>query len=713
MAPAMQKTIDTIAIADLLFRSDAPPGDVLDCLAEISCLLAAWRPRLLFLCDAAGKFLAWKQWLADFAAGSATKLAGELCGVLSADAPAVCRPLAAPERGFLLAVQLGPGAGGLVGGILERCPAESELPAVAAALAVSGRLARIAIRNEEDARLLRVRLRHLQAEDDMLKDAHTEALANAIEEQSLRLAEAQVRENVEKACQAIEAANRAKSQFLANMSHEIRTPLNAILGFTDLLVRGGAQVEEEERREYLDMIASSGQHLLELINDLLDLSKIEAGHLRLERVTCSPQAVVAQVASELRVRAVEKGITLECEWPAETPAQITTDPLRLRQLLVNLVGNAIKFTEAGTVRIVTRLDRSGDRPRLAFDVVDTGIGIPNDKLESIFDAFVQADNSVTRKFGGTGLGLAISRRIADALGGTLTVASCVGRGSTFTAAIDPGPLDGVEILPAGKHESIRPRSARAAAVALPPVKILVVEDGPINQKLMKHVLQKHGATVATADNGQIGAELALREPFDLILMDMQMPVMDGYAATGFLRQQGLTVPIVALTAHAMSGDEKKCLAAGCSGYVSKPIDIDRLLATILELLAPAADRPHEAPPPAAAAHHAAQPAAAAPLFPTLPMEDPEFRAIAEEFVTWLGEHLRAMRDAWQGRQWPTLAKLAHTLKGTGGSAGFDCFTRPARELEQLSRQQCPEGVAELLDNLDQMAGRIMIPAATY
>jgi CheY-like chemotaxis protein/HPt (histidine-containing phosphotransfer) domain-containing protein len=250
------------------------------------------------------------------------------------------------------------------------------------------------------------------------------------------------------------------------------------------------------------------------------------------------------------------------------------------------------------------------------------------------------------------------------------------------------------------------------AVTLPPAKILLVEDGPINQKLMQYVLQKHGATIATADNGKLGAELALREPFDVILMDMQMPVMDGYAATEFLRQQGLTTPIVALTAHAMSGDEQKCLAAGCTGYLSKPIDIDRLLETILGLLTPAAGRPHVATLSAAPSHQTVPATAAAPVLSTLPLDDPEFRAIIEDFVTWLGEHLLAMRDAWQNRQWPTLTKLAHTLKGTGGLAGFDCFTRPARELEQLARKQCPEGIAELLDNLDQMADRIMIPAAT-
>ena len=283
----------------------------------------------------------------------------------------------------------------------------------------------------------------LQEARDLLEHRVRERTATIQEEITEK---EQVQADLVKAKEAAEAADRAKSQFLANISHEIRTPLNGILGFTKLLLQEADSGDPAVRREFLEVIRASGEHLLELINDILDLSKIESKQMEVERITCSPYQVMAEVVSMLRVRSQEKGLKLETTWAGPIPETIRTDPARLRQLLVNLVGNAIKFTAAGAVQLVTRLIMTDGRPQLEIHVIDTGVGIPADKLETIFEPFVQADLSVTRQFGGTGLGLAISRRIAATLGGTVTAESRVGAGSTFTATIDTGPLEGVHFL---------------------------------------------------------------------------------------------------------------------------------------------------------------------------------------------------------------------------------------------------------------------------
>ena len=564
--------------------------------------------------------------------------------------------------------------------------------------------------------------------------------------------------------EAAEAANVAKSRFLANMSHEIRTPLNAIIGFAEVLRKRGSQCDEAERKDYLETIHTSGKHLLGLINDILDLSKIEADRLEVERVRCSPHTVISEVISVVRVRAMEKGLSLDYQWLSPIPETISTDPARLRQVLINLVSNALKFTKTGGVKVLARLMADSSPPQLVIAVSDTGIGIPADKFDTIFDPFVQADNSVTRQFGGTGLGLTISRRIARALGGEISVDSEVGHGSTFTIMIATGPLSEVRLLDAPPADGMlsTPSQPPEAPPSLAGVRILLVEDGETNRKLITLLLQDADAEITAAENGRTGADLAVNVPFDLILMDMQMPVMDGYAAATLLRQEGLTAPIIAMTAHAMKGDEEKCRAAGCSGYVTKPIDADILVQTIARALGTAlattgpiaagANRPEAELPgnpsagdcpnfrvsengtvpfgaenaflatkiktgPSAASRQAPSPAPSGqpkgpPLFSTFRTEKPAYREIVEEFVARLQEQLAAMQRAVDEHNLPELARLAHWLKGSGGSVGFPAFTQPARRLENLVKdQQCDEieaTVAELLE----LARRIAVVRET-
>jgi PAS domain S-box-containing protein len=274
----------------------------------------------------------------------------------------------------------------------------------------------------------------------------------ALKEDTTKTKQMQI--NLVQAKREAESANRSKSEFLANMSHEIRTPLNGVIGFTDLLIQEGTRLPDTERLDYLKSVRSSGKHLLSLINDILDLSKIESGKLELERIEYSPHAMMAEVVSLFRVTAMEKGLRLDSEWIGAFPKTICTDPTRLRQLLVNLIGNAIKFTAKGSVRLVTQLKQEGDKHLMQVDIIDTGVGIESDKLEAIFAPFSQADNSVTRQFGGTGLGLTISRRLVKALGGDLTIQSELGVGSTFTITIDVGSIEGIEMVESQDSDGI-------------------------------------------------------------------------------------------------------------------------------------------------------------------------------------------------------------------------------------------------------------------
>jgi len=386
---------------------------------------------------------------------------------------------------------------------------------------------------------------------------------------------------------AAESANQAKSDFLANMSHEIRTPMNAILGFTDWLQRGLADDREQEM-EYLSTIHSSGTHLLELINDVLDLSKIEAGKMEIVLEDYSPFRIVQDVERVLHMKAETKGIELQTFFKGELPTQIKTDYVRLRQVLTNLIGNAIKFTEKGGVTVVTEMVErviNGELvEKLRIEVRDTGIGMTQEQADKIFTPFVQADSGITRQFGGTGLGLSISKRILNSLGGEIFVDSQLGTGSMFSFEINVGELSDVERISVEQYnaEISTNRNSMPGEFRLPPGRVLVVDDGKPNRQLIRLILTKAGCTVDEAENGEEGINLALSNDYAIVLMDIQMPIIDGFEATGQLRKQGYDKPIIALTANITREDEERCTSAGFSSFLPKPVNIDKLIETLAQ-----------------------------------------------------------------------------------------------------------------------------------
>jgi signal transduction histidine kinase/DNA-binding NarL/FixJ family response regulator len=412
-------------------------------------------------------------------------------------------------------------------------------------------------------------------EDSELARAHAER-ANTQLEVAMERANTMAQEAKE--------ASRAKSEFLANMSHEIRTPMNAIIGFSGLLADEKLTTQQAD---FARSIRMSGHNLLTLINDVLDFSKVEAGKLDVEMDDCPVADLLSGVESTMRPSAEKGGLDFAVRQSGEVPSVIWSDAVRLNQCLVNLVGNAIKFTERGHVHVDVSVETRGNDKHVRFSVEDTGIGIPPHKQEKVFDAFVQADSSTTRRFGGTGLGLSITRKLAGLLGGELTLTSVPDEGSTFALIIPVGRKTAAESKNINAGEDSCPGTLSAAKGGGFSGKVLVVEDNPTNLLLARCLLQKLGLDVTDACNGKEAVEKVLDGDFDIILMDMQMPVMNGYEATQAIREKKLTIPIVALTANAMKGDDKECLDAGCNAYVSKPIDRRKLCDVLARYLSPA------------------------------------------------------------------------------------------------------------------------------
>jgi PAS domain S-box-containing protein len=515
------------------------------------------------------------------------------------------------------------------------------------------------------------------------------------------------------ASQDAEAANRSKSEFLANMSHEIRTPLGAILGFAEMLLTKSP--EECALVGCAQIIRRNSLHLLELINEILDLSKVEAGQMKVERVSCDLPELLSEVAALMRPRAKEKGLAFEVAFQGPIPRLIYTDPMRLRQILVNLLGNALKFTESGKIAIkIADEGTGGPRILLRIEVADSGIGMTPEQLGRLFQPFTQGDASTTRKFGGTGLGLTISRQLARILGGDITATSQAGIGSSFVVKTDGGTSAGVELLQGLTDTTLIAREERKIEDHTRLCgHILLVEDGADNQRLLRMQLGDAGASVTSAMDGRTAVDLAAKQPFDLILMDMQMPVLDGYAATQELRRRGLTLPIIALTAHAMGEDREKCMASGCTGYLSKPVDEETLLITVQECLR---SRAPSAPTDSAQAGFPRVPAASIPTGASdadagtihcSQIDNPRIMEIVPGFVAALPAKVRKMIDVLEREDLGALQQIAHQLSGSCGGYGFGAVTQPARTVDQSIKEGKPlESITAEVKTLIEVIRRI-------
>jgi signal transduction histidine kinase/CheY-like chemotaxis protein len=463
-------------------------------------------------------------------------------------------------------------------------------------LAHYGKIAWTAIQHYSEKQIVLTENRHMRAEHSTLRLAHLQSTLEAVHEREERLAVEAHQLATEQFLHAAEKANKSKSEFLANISHEIRTPMTAILGFAEEI---STTTQDPVAGEAASIITRNGEHLLEIINDVLDISKIEAGGLQVERIPCSPRDILADVVSLMGKRARARGLVLVSELEANLPETVVTDPTRVRQILINLVGNAIKFTEKGEVRIWSGLtEEASEKPKLRFDVIDTGIGMTPDQVERLFQPFTQADLATTRKYGGTGLGLAISKRLAGMLGGDIAIQSTFGVGSRFSVTVDASSADipaGLEKTPQQEFAKRTKKEGPAGGISELNCRILLVEDCPDNQRLISLILRKVGARVEIASDGKEALDRLLpksaggkpsadeaEQAFDVILMDIELPLVGGMEVIERLRAAGLEIPVVALSAHATEDHIRAARRAGCNSYLTKPIDRQRLVEAVWE-----------------------------------------------------------------------------------------------------------------------------------
>ena len=528
-----------------------------------------------------------------------------------------------------------------------------------------------------------------QAFDQMARsvDFNIEALKSLTDELELRVEERTA--ELAEARDAAVQADRSKSAFLANMSHEIRTPLTAIIGFSESLLDSNQSMNE--RVTSITTIIHSGKHLLQIINDILDLSKIEADKLEVYKASINPFDVIDDVANIVHLLAESKGLALKTEYDSLLPEKITTDPLRLKQILINLCNNAIKFTEEGSVRIKVECDRNLEK--LVIKVIDTGVGLTETQIEKLFKPFSQADNSASRKYGGTGLGLHLSRELARKLDGAIEVESTPYVGSCFTLTLTTGPLANTNFIAPPRSGSKNSQgSTRPGTEQLLTGNVLLAEDNPDNQRLIMMMLKKAGADVDLAENGHEAIVLAQANDYDLIFMDIQMPVMNGLDAIRELRSKGYSKPIVSLTANAMQIDIDACYAAGCDDFAAKPIDREKFYGILFKYLSPAE----------------AGEADLSPIISTLLQEEPDIADLLQGFIDKLPQKVRQLRDTLETRDKQQLAEAIHDLKGVSGNYGYKVLFELCQKMEFEVLAGRLNGLPDMLNRMDQLIERIRL-----
>lgn len=570
------------------------------------------------------------------------------------------------------------------------------------------------IENSYQCDMAKRRNKQLQAERMTLQSSYHQVLLDSLEEgvkqnEQLERLVAERSHDLQEALKMAEQANETKSMFLANMSHEIRTPLTAIMGYSDLLL---GEKFSSEASEWLAVVSRNSQHLLNIVNDILDLSKIESGKIQIELLPTNPVELIEQIVEVMLQKAHEKNLDIKIQYQTQLPVMLDTDPTRVRQILTNLLSNAIKFTEQGCIHVTVSVISRETSSAMQVEIQDTGIGMDSQQLQSIFSPFTQADISTTRRFGGTGLGLAISKKLARRMGGNLTVKSQIDQGSTFTLTVPntvskPSDSAGLprNLPPQTMADAMQPSqgiSAMNTSQSNPPtrtIRVLIAEDGKDNQQLISLILKASSMESEIAENGQIACDKALAAvdagtPYDVILMDMQMPVLNGVDATKKLRQLGYQGAIVSLTANAMDSDRKECFDAGCNDFACKPINREKLVKTIIKYATLSPEQP------AMASKNIE------PLLSDF-ANDPDMVELVEDYVSHMPDKIAAISAAYTSAHLDELRTLTHQIKGSAGGYGFGSISEQAAEVEILLRSDAElASIRTQIEDLVDLCNRV-------